>query len=182
MKLYPLPNPIYFQDYDGNWTNYQKKLHGIFLGTILNKLTFLGLPVRCRYFQPINKKHRSFWHLISEGSKNDEERIPDLRRCERLPWISHMIKNSHNKEIKCWENNRNKNTNTILWLPPESYMVILSKRKDHYLLLTAYVHKKFKIKSNTKESEVFTDPRKAEAAAATSNVPSTLEVDESFSF
>ncbi|MNH30689.1 hypothetical protein D3C79_909980 [compost metagenome] len=33
----------------------------------------------------IQGKEATFWHMISEG--NDEaERLPDLRRCERIRW------------------------------------------------------------------------------------------------
>jgi hypothetical protein len=62
-----------------------------FLNNIVDKLSFLGLPISCRYFQPIGDMHRSFWHMITEGGLDDEERIPDLRRCERIAWVPHLI-------------------------------------------------------------------------------------------
>jgi hypothetical protein len=159
VSLYPLPPLLLFNDFGGNWDSYREALYQIFLDTINNKLTFLGLPVRCRYFQPISDMHRSFWHLITEGPVIDEERIPNFRRCERISWIPHLVTNSADQAILCWENKRGANNNTVLWLPPEKYMIILSKRKEYYLLTTAYVHDDRKGSTNRKEANVCNDPR-----------------------
>lgn len=161
MSLYPLPSLQLLQDFGGNWDTYKKALYQIFLDTIVDKLSFLGLPISCRYFQPIGDMHRSFWHMITEGGLDDEERIPDLRRCERIAWIPHIITHSDNSEILCWENKRKANINTVLWLPPESYIIILSKRRDYYLLTTCYVHDSGKARTNRREIEVCKDPRKS---------------------
>lgn len=159
MSLFPLPPLIFFDDYDGDWEKYKQSLYNIFINTVVNKLTFMGLPVSCRYFQPIGDMHRCFWHLITEGSKNDEDRTPDFRRCERITWITHLIHNYKSLELKCWENKRGSNKNTVLWLPCEDYMIVLSYRKKYYLLTTAYVHHPSKRRANQRESEVFKDPR-----------------------
>jgi len=105
--------------------------------------------------------HRCFWHLISEGALKDDDRIPNIRRCERIPWIAHIINNQNDQELRCWENKRGSNTNTVLWVPTERYMVIFSNRKDYYLLTTAYVHKDRKSIRNEKEASTCIDPRKS---------------------
>ncbi len=161
VSLYPLPSLQLLQDFGGNWDAYKQALYQIFLDTIVDKLSFLGLPISCRYFQPIGDMHRSFWHMITEGGLDDEERIPDLRRCERIAWVPHLINHSDNSEILCWENKRKANINTVLWLPPESYMIILSKRRDYYLLTTCYVHDSGKARTNRREIEICKDPRKS---------------------
>ena len=160
MSLHPLPPLILFQDFQGDWENYRQELYRIFLNTIVNKLTFLDLPISCRYFQPIGDMHRCFWHLISQGALNDEERIPDMQRCERIHWIAHIINNQYDTELKCWENKRKSNINTVLWLPTERYMIILSNRKEYYLLTTAYVHNDIKSKTNEREISISINPRK----------------------
>lgn len=162
MSLLPLPDLIEMSAYNGNWDSYQKAIYQEFLDSVVDKLKFLGLPIRCRYFEPINGMHRGFWHLITENpenSKNDEDRIPNMRRCERIKWISHIISNAHDSDIVCWENKRGTDTNVVLWLESEKYMVVLSKRKDYYLLLTAYDHNETKGKKNKKESRSYKDPR-----------------------
>ena len=161
MSLDPLPPLMLLQDFGGNWDTYKQSLYQIFLDTVVDKLLFLGLPISCRYFQPIGDMHRSFWHMITTGSLNDEDRIPDLRRCERISWVPHMINHHDNSEILCWENKRKANINTVLWLPPENYMIILSKRRDYYLLTTCYVHDSRKARTNMQEAKICRDPRKS---------------------
>jgi hypothetical protein len=163
MNLYPLPSLILLSDYGGDWERYKCAIYQIFMETIVAKLDFLGLSVSCKYFQPIGGMHRSFWHLITESPEkliNDEDRIPDMRRCERIRWISHFIVNYQNSNIACWENKRGSNINTVLWFQPENYMIILSKRKNYYLLTTAYCHRESKSKKNLKEMQINPDPRK----------------------
>lgn len=164
MSLYPLPQLVLFEDYNGDWTLYREALYKIFQTTILNKLKFLYFPVKCGgYFPPVEGMHRCCWHLITKNPKqfkNEEERLPDFRRCERIKWIPHILGNCMDPEIFCWENARGSNTHTILWLKKERYMIVLSKRKKYYLLKTAYVHSAGKTITNEKERKEYKDPRK----------------------
>jgi hypothetical protein len=164
VSLYPLPDLILLSDYNDNWEDYIKDVYQIFLDTVVDKLTFLDLPIRCRYMQHINGMHGSFWHIVTsnpERSKNDEDRILDFERCERIKWIPHIINNYDNNKISCWENKRGNNNNIVLWLQEENYMIILSKRKDYYSLTTAYKHTNSKIKVNINERRKKGDPRKS---------------------
>jgi hypothetical protein len=123
----------------GDWDTYLEGVHKVFLETLLNRdITFCNLPVRIKKNPEYKDKSFSFWHLISEGEK-EEERTPDFRRCERLGWIHWVIENAKsNKSISCWENTRGTNTHVVIWFEDESYVVILAKRKDYFLLKTAY--------------------------------------------
>jgi hypothetical protein len=106
--------------------------------------------------------HRGFWHLITEdhnNHKNDEDRIVCMRRCERIRWVSHLISNINNSEISCWENKRGSDKNIVIWLESENYMIVLSKRKEYYLLLTAYPHNESKGRKNKREMSCSIDPR-----------------------
>jgi len=162
MTLYPLPDLMLFQDYDGKWDLYQEAVYQEFLNKIENKISFLGLPIKCKRFQLINGMHRSFWHIITENrsrSMNDEDRTVDTRRCERIGWIPHIIKNHTHDDVKYWENTRKNNTNVVLWLMPENYMIILSKREGYYLLTTAYINDEFTRKKNIREMNENLGPR-----------------------
>ncbi len=73
------------------------------------------------------------WHLIQEGHEEDE-RIPDLRRCERLPWIPWVISNAaSHPEIDRWQNMQKREINSLLWYREEC-LVVLSQRKNYWLL------------------------------------------------
>lgn len=159
MKLPSLPELITLESCNGQWEDYLNTIYAIFLEEVVNgKLSFLGLPIHCQYRPATQGKHFGFWHLISEGNL-EEDRVPDLRRCERIKWISHIIKNAHSAQIKCWENKRGSNKHIVFWLPNENFIVVLAKRKDYLLLKTAYVHHARKTSKFRKEQEDYSDPR-----------------------
>jgi len=90
--------------------------------------------------RPTKTKTILFWHLIQEG-QIEEERTPDLRRCERIGWIRAVIENEADPRVKVWENERLKDRGpdrrVILWLD-EEFLVVLGDRRTYWLLLTAY--------------------------------------------
>lgn len=145
-----LPDLIPF---DGDWETYVDRLYRIYMREIVNgRLTFSGLPIRSRYHPPSRGKGSGFWHVIQEGP-SEEERLPDLRRCERISWISWIIKNvSKEDRISWWEERRGSSVDVLIWLEIEDYLVVLSKRRKYYLLKTAYLanrpHKKKTLRKN----------------------------------
>jgi len=125
--------------FSGDWDEYQEKLYKIFQDTICNSnLTFQGVRVGIKRHPEYKEKHFTFWHLTSEGEK-EEERTPDLRRCERLPWVRWIIDNCDElPNIVYWENRRGSQRHVVIWCEEHNYAVILAKRNKYYLLKTAY--------------------------------------------
>ncbi len=123
----------------GDWDSYEEELYQNYLKTVVNAgLQFLGTRVTCPYRPATKGKHFSFWHIISEGEK-EEDREPDLKRCARISWIGWMIKNADiSDDLKWWENKRGKNTHVVIWHEQESFAVVLAKRNGCYMLKTAY--------------------------------------------
>jgi hypothetical protein len=79
---------------------------------------------------------------MSEG-REEQDRVPDLERCARIPWIAPVIQNADDAaHVRWWENERSSSrgvkTHVPLWLFEHDYAVILEKRPDFYLLLTTY--------------------------------------------
>ena len=87
----------------------------------------------------IKGKEATFWHIISEGAV-ESERLPDLRRCERVRWPRAIITafNSHSDVVKYWRNRRKSEERVILALDDFSYIVVLADRGKYMLLWTAY--------------------------------------------
>ena len=83
-------------------------------------------------------KEATFWHLISEG-RTEEERFPDMRRCERIQWPKPIIENSRDTVIKCWKNVRRGGKRICLWLEQHDYLLVLAERKGYLLLWTGYL-------------------------------------------
>lgn|GEM_PF-296561 len=110
----------------------------IFLNEIAKaRLQFRGWPVNCRRIPEAHGRWASFWHLVQEGPIEDD-RLPDLRRCERIRWVRWVIENAaKHPEIDEWEEIRGSAVDTLLWYR-EEYLVVLAKRRDYWLLKTAY--------------------------------------------
>ena len=82
-------------------------------------------------------KEATFWHLISEG-KEEENRIPDMRRCERIRWPRPMIESLETNQVRLWRNRRGNSQRIVIAIKDFSYVVILDERKDFVLLWAAY--------------------------------------------
>lgn len=132
------PELLLFDTYRGNWRAYETELHRFFVDDIVRGgLEFRGMRVNCRRRPETAGRWSSFWHLVQEG-RSEEEREPDLRRCERLRWVRWIIQNaSFHPEIEEWQNMRKGGRNTLLWYR-EEYLVVLARRRDYWLLRTAY--------------------------------------------
>jgi hypothetical protein len=88
---------------------------------------------------PVEKgKEATFWHLISEG-KSEKDRLPDLRRCERIRWPRPIIEHYDQPAIKFWVNERKGEKRLCLWIEGEEYLVVLAKRRGYVILWTAYL-------------------------------------------
>lgn len=148
--------------FHGEWSRYEEELYAIYLETIVRSgLKFGGVPVRSRFVPPTKNKGYSFWHLISEG-EIEEERIPDIRRCERIRWVAWLIKNATNhNDLSWWENTRRGNTHIVIWHEQEDFAVVLAKRTGYVLLKTAYWVKQHRRKDFEREREEFRRSRKS---------------------
>ncbi|OAI14424.1 hypothetical protein A1507_15410 [Methylomonas koyamae] len=149
----PLPDLLPFS---GDWSSYEDDLYRTYLSGIVNaNLSFNGLPIKCQYRPSSKNKHFGFWHVISEGNVEDD-RLPDLRRCERIRWIAYLIAYAGtDTEISWWENKRGSNTHVVIWHERENFAVILAKRSDFYLLKSAYCAQSHRKKMFIKEREEF---------------------------
>lgn len=93
----------------------------------------------------------TFSHIISQGTGKlippdyKEERTLCPKRCERIKWCKAVIENSSDKFVNCWEE-KNKNKIRIhihlrlseLDANEPDYLVVLEKRKTHFLLITTF--------------------------------------------
>lgn len=85
----------------------------------------------------LNGKEATFWHLISEGCA-EKEKLPEMRRCERIGWPRPIIEYSNDESIKIWENTRRNETRVCLCYGDWEYLVVLAKRNNYILPWTAY--------------------------------------------
>ena len=151
-----LPSLVSFSDHEGDWAAYEDALNAIFMQDLAHgKLQFRGWNVGCKRHDEYNGRWFTFWHLIQEGEV-EEDRTPDLRRCERLPWVRWVVENAEaHSEIDIWENWRGTNQHLLMWFR-EEYLVVLAKRNGYWLLKTAYcTDKRGRIQQLRKERDRF---------------------------
>jgi len=133
-----LPGLLPLSDFGGNWPRYQEALYESFRRDFMGDLLYRGLRVGMKKHPLIEGKEATFWHFISEGSV-EADRLPDLRRCERIKWPRAIIENAESPEVLEWDNERRGERRTCLWVQEVDYLVVLAVREAYVLPWTAYL-------------------------------------------
>lgn len=133
-----LPALALFTEYGGDWPRYLDALYGFFEDDFVrSKPVFRGETLALKHHPVVQGKEATFWHIISEGPQEDE-RLPDLRRCERVRWPRPVIDHADEPVLKVWRNDRHGEERVCLWFEDEEYLVVLARRSGYLLLWTAY--------------------------------------------
>ena len=133
-----LPDLVLFEHYQGNWDKYLQIIYQFFVIDFLdNPPQYQGRTLALKRHPIIDGKEATFWHIISEGSTEDD-RTPDIRRCERIRWPCPIIEHCEDAVIKMWENQRKNETRICIWLEMADYLVVLARREGYDLFWTAY--------------------------------------------
>ncbi|MDY0096507.1 MAG: hypothetical protein RBT80_27735 [Candidatus Vecturithrix sp.] len=134
-----LPPLVLFNDYQGNWDAYLDAIYGWFKQDFVdNRPLFQGRRLGLKQYPLSKGKEATFCHMISEG-RDEENRLPDLRRCERIRWPKPVIEHDGDAAIKLWRNRRKGEERICLWFEQEGYLVILADRGKYILPWTAYL-------------------------------------------
>ncbi len=130
---------VLLEHYGGNWEAYLAAIYNYFKSDFIDsKLVYQGRRLGLKRHPLSQGKEATFWHMISEGDTEDN-RIPDLRRCERIRWPRSVIEHEANGSVRVWRNRRRGEERICLWLHAHDYLVVLADRKDYLLPWTAYV-------------------------------------------
>lgn len=88
----------------------------------------------------VDGRANGFWHITTRKDVKTGERLPDPRRCERLPWLKPMVENSDKVEVLAWEYDDGDGVNKLyVWLKDHDYVAIMKKNKKGKLyLLSAF--------------------------------------------
>jgi hypothetical protein len=110
-------------------------------------------------------KERIFWHLTTRDVKRkkiprrkrklypkgqpdtETERLPDLRRCERLPWVKPLIEHASEPDVLAWDYEEGDRTiKTYIWIKDYDFAVIMKKYPDgkRRLITSFYVDDTYK--------------------------------------
>ena len=134
-----LPELVELADYGGDFSKYLEAVYELFKRDFIEgKPLFRGIRLGLKKYPLYKDKEATFWHMTSEG-KDEEERIPDLRRLERIQWPAVMINNSEHSDLKVWENTRGTKTNILIFHEKENYLIVLRRGNGYLLPWTAYL-------------------------------------------
>lgn len=134
-----LPVIICLEHFGGDWKEYLEATYEIFRRDfVVSQPSFRGQSVGLKRFPIYDEKESTFWHAIS-GGPTEEERVPDLRRCERVPWIRPVIEHEAEPAIRIWPQERKGEKRVALWFEDKEYMVIIARRKEKWLLWTTFM-------------------------------------------
>ncbi len=133
-----LPPLVCLDQYGGDWQQYIEAVYRYFkVDFIDSKPKFGGRIVQLKRYPLFQGKEVTFWHITSEG-KEEDKRIPEIGRCEKIRWPRPLIEHCDNQEIRCWPNKHGGEKRIVLWLYDYDYVVVLADRKKYVLLWTAY--------------------------------------------
>jgi len=145
-----LPALVRLEDYGGDWNAFLEAIYKFFRRDFVkNHPIFRGRRLGLKRHPVVDGKEATFWHMISEG-KEESERMPDLRRCERILWPKPIIEHVDDAKVKVWKSIKRKEERIHIWLENEDYLVVLADRKGYLLPWTAFLvtreHTKRKLK------------------------------------
>jgi hypothetical protein len=82
------------EQHSNNWDHYLEAVYEAFaLDFLASMPTYFERRFALKRHPLLQGKEATFWHITSQGQVEDE-RPPDLRRCERIVWIRPMINRS----------------------------------------------------------------------------------------
>ena len=138
-KYFILPDLVELSDFGGSFPTYLEAVYGYFKQDFIYKRpAFRGTRLGLKKHPLSQGKEATFWHMTTEG-EDEANRVPDIRRMERIKWTASMINSSEHPYLKVWENTRGTKTNILIFHEDEGYLVVLRKAKDYILPWTAYL-------------------------------------------
>jgi hypothetical protein len=169
MEVFSLPELIELNEYGGNFGEYLDAVYQIFKEDFVDsKPVFQTKRLGLKRFPLVEGKEYTFYHMTHEGDI-EHERIPDLRRMERISWPRPLIDESEHPYLKVWRNTRRGKGGTkdriLILHEKENYLVILDDRGNYILPWTAYlIRGRTQMQRHLNEYEKY---KKAEAAKKT---------------
>ncbi len=133
-----IPSLITLEEYGGNFSEYFEAVYQIFKRDFVDsKPNFEGTRLGLKKYPLVEGKEYTFYHMTHEGDVKNE-RVPDLRRMERIKYPKQMIDNSTNTILKVWRNKRKGRDRILIFHESESYLVVLADRGNYILPWTTY--------------------------------------------
>ncbi|MBN7816855.1 hypothetical protein [Algoriphagus pacificus] len=134
-----LPEIITLNEYGGDFTSYLEAVYAIFKRDFIDSSPrYEGKRLALKKHPYIEGKEYTFYHFTHDGDI-ETDRLPNLRRLERMPFPRPLIDNSTHPYLKVWRNKRGNKERILIYHEAEAYLVVLEDRGDYILPWTAYL-------------------------------------------
>ena len=101
-----LPEMILLEHFSGDFKRFIDAVYMVFQHEFVNhKTRFRGEELRLKWHPVYQDKSYTFYHMTHKG-EDEQNREPDLRRCERIPWARPIIENCDQWNLKIWPQKR----------------------------------------------------------------------------
>lgn len=153
-----LPELILLAQHNGDWDQYVEVLYGHFRADFVVYRPKLSNKPCWITSQPLSDgKEPTFWHITSDGPV-EEERVPDLRRCERIRWPRPLMEAVPCAHVHSWRVKRGSKWRINLAPTDFSYLVVVAELNNSVLLITTIFierrHRREKLKAEWEKGKL----------------------------
>lgn len=137
-----ISNLIYLNDFGGDYKSFIDAVYSVFYKDfITDKAKFRNEILKLKWHPIFQERAYTFYHITHKG-EDEQNREPDLRRCERITWTKPVIENCDSLQLKIWEQKRGTADRICIWYEVKNdidYIVIIDVRANYKLLWTTFV-------------------------------------------
>jgi len=130
--------------FGGHWETFIETVYQVFEQDFKHsRPSFRGLAVH-HDSRIEDGREVGFWHIVQRDDATAGERVPDLKRCERIPWPKPTIDHSTDSTVSVWENERKTSRHyglqkrVLIWLEEADYLVVMTAKEKFMILVTAF--------------------------------------------
>ena len=98
VSINDVPDKLFLSDYGGNYSTYIDAVYSVFEKDFIRRKAYFGSwPLQMKVHPEFQDRAYTFYHMTHKGNV-ENERVPDLRRCERTLRWAKRGKDAHKRE------------------------------------------------------------------------------------
>lgn len=133
-----LPEPLRYEEFQGDWSEFLAAVYEVFVRDFKQSKPYYEGHLVTHDARTEHGKEAAFWHITSSADAATQQRLPDLRRCERVSWIRPIIEHAGDEDLKVWREPRRRGVRIHLWLEQLDYLIVLAQGRRVMILVSAY--------------------------------------------